>query len=168
MKGFFHLKNKKNPSNVRYYFGVAGYHFRTSCFMVFIEQWYQLPHDLGRGVIRTVRRGLLDFKKATTLCIPRRDSISRPIAPVSLVAGGDDTTIPRRQGKWPFSFYGRSWTPLKKSCRCTLSLHAKNVVSKIQSKSLISGICILYHPTEAESGGIYQIICVGFPFIYRV
>jgi hypothetical protein len=30
--------------------------------------------------------------------IPWRDSITRPIAPVSLVAGGDDTTGPRRQG----------------------------------------------------------------------
>jgi hypothetical protein len=28
--------------------------------------------------------------------IPWRDSISRPIAPVSSVAGGDDTTWPRR------------------------------------------------------------------------
>jgi hypothetical protein len=30
--------------------------------------------------------------------IPWRDSISRPIAPVYSVAGGDDTTRPRRQG----------------------------------------------------------------------
>jgi hypothetical protein len=31
--------------------------------------------------------------------IPRRDSISRPIAPASSVAGGDDAIRPRRQGK---------------------------------------------------------------------
>jgi hypothetical protein len=31
--------------------------------------------------------------------IPCRDSISRPITPVSSVAGGDNTTRPRRQGK---------------------------------------------------------------------
>jgi hypothetical protein len=30
--------------------------------------------------------------------IPRWDSISRPIAPISSVAGGDDVTRPRRQG----------------------------------------------------------------------
>jgi hypothetical protein len=33
-----------------------------------------------------------------------RDSISRPIDPVSSVAVGDDTTIPRRQGKGIRSF----------------------------------------------------------------
>jgi hypothetical protein len=38
------------------------------------------------------------FIKTTTLCIPWRDSISRPIAPISSVAGGDVTTRPRRQG----------------------------------------------------------------------
>jgi hypothetical protein len=31
--------------------------------------------------------------------MPWRDSISQPIAPVSLVSGGDDITRPRRQGK---------------------------------------------------------------------
>jgi hypothetical protein len=31
--------------------------------------------------------------------IPRQDSILQPIAPVPLVAGGDDTTRPCRQGK---------------------------------------------------------------------
>jgi hypothetical protein len=30
--------------------------------------------------------------------MPRRDSISRPIAPISSVAGRDDTTRPRRKG----------------------------------------------------------------------
>jgi hypothetical protein len=35
---------------------------------------------------------------ATTLGIPWRDSILQPIAPVSLVASGDDTTRPRLQG----------------------------------------------------------------------
>jgi hypothetical protein len=29
---------------------------------------------------------------------PWRDSISRPVAPASSVAGGDNTTCPRRQG----------------------------------------------------------------------
>jgi hypothetical protein len=32
--------------------------------------------------------------------IPRRDSISRPIAPASSVPGGDDTTRPRLQAKF--------------------------------------------------------------------
>jgi hypothetical protein len=39
------------------------------------------------------------MKITTNLHISRRDSISRPIAPVSSVAGGDGTTRPRRQGK---------------------------------------------------------------------
>jgi hypothetical protein len=30
--------------------------------------------------------------------IPQRDSISQPIAPISLVAGGDDTARPRHRG----------------------------------------------------------------------
>jgi hypothetical protein len=38
------------------------------------------------------------FFKATTLGIPRRDSISRPLAPISSVAGGDDIIRPRCQG----------------------------------------------------------------------
>jgi hypothetical protein len=33
--------------------------------------------------------------------LPWRDSISRPIAPVYLVADGDDITILRRQGRVP-------------------------------------------------------------------
>jgi hypothetical protein len=44
----------------------------------------------------TVERSIKCFVnmqvKATTLGIPWRDSISRPQAPVSSVAGGDDTT----------------------------------------------------------------------------
>jgi hypothetical protein len=40
---------------------------------------------------------LLKYIKGYHL-IYRRDSISRPIAPVSSVVGGDDTTRPRRQG----------------------------------------------------------------------
>jgi hypothetical protein len=42
---------------------------------------------------------LISFLRATTLHTPRRDSISRPIASVSLVASGDDTTIPHRHGQ---------------------------------------------------------------------
>jgi hypothetical protein len=38
------------------------------------------------------------FFKGATLYILRQESISRPIAPVSQVAGGDDTDRPRRQG----------------------------------------------------------------------
>jgi hypothetical protein len=38
------------------------------------------------------------FFKTTTLGIPWRDLISRPIALVSSVAGGDDTTRPHRKG----------------------------------------------------------------------
>jgi hypothetical protein len=43
-----------------------------------------------------------------TLCISWRDSISWPIAPVSSVAGGDDTTRPSRQGRWTFVWHLRS------------------------------------------------------------
>jgi hypothetical protein len=39
-----------------------------------------------------------NFFKVTTLCVPSRDSISRPTAPASSVADRDDTTRPRRQG----------------------------------------------------------------------
>jgi hypothetical protein len=41
----------------------------------------------------------LAYSKKLYHPIPRRDSISRPIAPVSSVAGGEDTTRPRRQDK---------------------------------------------------------------------
>jgi hypothetical protein len=39
------------------------------------------------------------FKKATYHPIPWRDSISRPIDPVSSVADGDNSARPRRQGE---------------------------------------------------------------------
>jgi hypothetical protein len=39
---------------------------------------------------------MFHFFKATTLHL--RDSISRPIAPIFSMAGGDDTTRPRHQG----------------------------------------------------------------------
>jgi hypothetical protein len=37
--------------------------------------------------------------------VPWRDSISRPIAPVSSVAGGDDTASLRRQGMFNIPLY---------------------------------------------------------------
>jgi hypothetical protein len=39
-----------------------------------------------------------NFLKAATLHIPWRDSISRPIAPVTTMTGGNVTSRPRRQG----------------------------------------------------------------------
>jgi hypothetical protein len=49
--------------------------------------------------------GMFGRRKIWQPChpIPRRDSISRPIAPVSSVAGGDETPWPRRQGTFWFA-----------------------------------------------------------------
>jgi hypothetical protein len=53
---------------------------------------------MPRHVSGSDEQNYLLILKATTLPILWRDLISQPIAPVSLVAGGVDTTRPRHQG----------------------------------------------------------------------
>jgi hypothetical protein len=63
---------------------------KTTCH--FIDKMQVLFNFLGIALKQFVT--ILYFLKATT----RRDLISRPIAPISTVAGVDDITRPRRQG----------------------------------------------------------------------
>jgi hypothetical protein len=55
--------------------------------------------DLDTEVHSGPKNRKSDKIKATTLPVTWRDSISRPIAPVSSVADGDYTTRPRRLGQ---------------------------------------------------------------------
>jgi hypothetical protein len=58
-------------------------------------------------ILKNAHEPELGFFKATTL-LPWRDSISRLIAPISSVAGGDATTRHRRQVRFRFTGYHMS------------------------------------------------------------
>jgi hypothetical protein len=64
-----------------------------SSFFLFLKNYHPI------GLLETGKVGRQ--KKKNYHPIPWRESISRPISPISLVAGGDDTTRPRRQGSSP-------------------------------------------------------------------
>jgi hypothetical protein len=102
--GMFHQETSGNPADDLFY---LIYRRLATLNQVSPTFSYQLilklpPYTLPGFDLTTTPPGqlsLISFLRATTLHTPRRDSISRPIASVSLVASGDDTTIPHRHGQ---------------------------------------------------------------------
>jgi hypothetical protein len=84
--------------------------------------------------------------------LPWRDSISRPIAPVTFVAGGDDITRPRRQGKHRYTLCTWVWNFI---CSWIWSLAISDLGKNIILVYETSYPRMYIHEWEADVGSIF-------------